>query len=84
MGRNNHYKDWKNANTVAKDANTKLFWNKPLLTQQESKRISVNVFFDHVFKSQFLSLSWVAKPPLKPGLLASFQFSAELRDKYSF
>ena len=32
------------------------------------------------FKSQFLSPFWVAKPPLKPGLLASFQFSAELRD----
>ena len=56
------------------------FWNKLLLTLQEIKRISVNVFFDHVFKSQFLYLYWVAKPPLKPGLLASFQFSAELRD----
>ena len=28
---------------VAKDANTKLFWNKLLLTLQEIKRISVNV-----------------------------------------
>ena len=60
------------------------FWNKLSLTLQEIKRISVNVCFDHVFKSQFLSLFWVAKPPLKPGLLASFQFSAELRDTRRF
>ena len=33
------------------------FWNKLLLTLQEIKRISVNVCFNHVFKSQFLSFS---------------------------
>ena len=42
------------------------------------------MFASTTFSSHSFYLYWVAKPPLKPGLLASFQFSAELRDKGGF